>query len=75
MKQLEKKHLLATRWMHWINFPVLMVMIWSGLLIYWANSVYRVGFGGWTLFHFFPVWFYDKLNLGHRLAERAGCTG
>ena len=36
MKQLENKHPLAIRWFHWINFPVLMVMIWSGLLIYWA---------------------------------------
>lgn len=69
MKELKKKHPLAIRWFHWINFPLLFVMIWSGLLIYWANSVYRIGIGSWTLFHFFPGWFYDKLNLGHRLAE------
>src|SRR5207249_11857690 len=24
---------LAIRWLHWINFPVLEVMIWSGLLL------------------------------------------
>ena len=36
MKRLEKKHPLAIRWFHWVNFPVLMIMIWSGLLIYWA---------------------------------------
>jgi hypothetical protein len=24
--------------MHWINFPLLVVMIYSGLLIYWADS-------------------------------------
>jgi len=35
MKRLEKKHLLAIRWLHWINFPLLFLMIWSGLLIYW----------------------------------------
>jgi hypothetical protein len=35
--RLEKKHPLAIRWMHWINFPVLATMIWSGLLIYWAT--------------------------------------
>ncbi len=34
------KHPLAIRWMHWINFPVIMVMIWSGVLILWANDVY-----------------------------------
>src|ERR1051326_664357 len=34
MRRLEKKHPLAIRWFHWINFPILFVMIWSGLLIY-----------------------------------------
>ena len=69
MKRLEKKHPLAIRWFHWINFPVLMIMIWSGILIYWANDVYRVGFGNITLFHFFPQKFYDVFHLGARLAE------
>jgi hypothetical protein len=36
MYRLEKKHPLAIRWFHWINFPLLGLMIWSGLLIYWA---------------------------------------
>ena len=49
MKTLEKKHPLAIRWFHWINFPLLAIMIWSGTLIYWANAVYRVGFGKHTL--------------------------
>jgi thiosulfate reductase cytochrome b subunit len=69
MKQLEKKHPLAIRWFHWINFPVLSLMIWSGLLIYWANDVYRIGLGRFTLFHFFPDWFYQTFHLGQRLAE------
>ncbi len=69
MKSLEKKHPLAIRWFHWINFPVLMIMIWSGMLIYWANDVYRVGFGAKTLVHFFPESFYMKFHLDHRLAE------
>ena len=69
MKRLEKKHPLAIRWFHWINFPVLMVMIWSGLLIYWANDVYRIGWGSHTLFHFFPDWFYTRFHVGQRLAE------
>lgn len=42
MRRLEKKHPLAIRWNHWVNFPLLAVMIWSGLLIYWANDVYSV---------------------------------
>ena len=69
MKRLEKKHPLAIRWFHWINFPVLMVMIWSGLLIYWANSVYRIGLGNVTVFKFFPQAFFSKLSLEYRLAE------
>ncbi|HLK54989.1 MAG TPA: cytochrome b/b6 domain-containing protein, partial [Chthonomonadaceae bacterium] len=64
MKRLEKKHPLAIRWFHWINFPVLFVMIWSGLCIYWANQVYRIGFGSRTLFAFFPDWFYHPRPFG-----------
>jgi thiosulfate reductase cytochrome b subunit len=55
--------------MHWVNVPVLTVMIWSGLLIYWANDVYTLGFGGRTLFHFFPDWFYRGLHLEGGLAK------
>jgi thiosulfate reductase cytochrome b subunit len=54
--------------MHWINVPVLAVMIWSGLLIYWANDEYRLDLGVFS-FHFFPDGFYDALNLKFRLAE------
>lgn len=68
-KRLEKKHPLAIRWFHWVNFPVLFIMIWSGLLIYWANDVYRVGWGGVTLFKFFPPGFYERLGIAQRLAE------
>jgi thiosulfate reductase cytochrome b subunit len=68
MTRLEAKHPRAIRWMHWVNFPVLTVMIWSGLLIYWANDVYDLRLGRWTLFHFFPDWFYGALGLDHKLA-------
>jgi thiosulfate reductase cytochrome b subunit len=66
---LEEKHPLAIRWFHWISFPLLFLMIWSGLLIYWANGIYRVGLGPITVIHFFPNWFYDFLNIPQRLAE------
>jgi thiosulfate reductase cytochrome b subunit len=69
MYRLEAKHPRAIRWMHWINVPVLAVMIWSGLLIYWANDVYAVSVGGVTLFHFFPDWFYSMFALDHALAR------
>ncbi len=76
--RVEYKHSLATRWMHWINFPLLFVMIYSGILIYWADSqheglnahrVYRIGIGDWTLFRFFPLWFYNDLHLRYQLAQ------
>lgn len=69
MIKLEAKHPRPVRWFHWINVPLLSIMIWSGLLIYWANDVYRIGWGETTLFHFFPDWFYEKLSLDHRLAD------
>lgn len=68
-KMIVKKHPLAIRWFHWINFPVLGIMIWSGLLIYWANDVYRIGFGNFTLLKFFPQSFYEALHIERRLSE------
>jgi thiosulfate reductase cytochrome b subunit len=68
MNRLELKHPRAIRWMHWINIPLLTIMLWSGLLIYWANDVYAIRFGGFTLFHFFPEWFYRVWGLEHGLA-------
>jgi thiosulfate reductase cytochrome b subunit len=69
MKKIVTKHPLAIRWLHWINFPVLMIMIWSGLLIYWANDVYKIGFGDTTLLKFFPNSFYNALHIPFHLAE------
>lgn len=69
MKRAVKKHPLAIRWFHWINFPILGVMIWSGMLIYWANDIYKIGFGNKTILKFFPQSFYDALHIPFRLAE------
>lgn len=67
--EMRAKHPLAIRWFHWVNFPVLALMIWSGLWIYWANDVYRIGLGKVTLFKFFPASFYHIFGIDHRLAE------
>jgi thiosulfate reductase cytochrome b subunit len=56
----QQKHALWIRWTHWINFPVLALMVWSGILIYWANDVYRP---------FFPDFIYGFFHIDHRLAE------
>jgi thiosulfate reductase cytochrome b subunit len=69
MARLERKHSLATRAFHWANVPILAVMIYSGLLIYWANDVYAIRLGGFMIVKFFPDWFYRALQLNHRLAE------
>lgn len=69
MKRIVHKHPLAIRWFHWINFPVLFVMIWSGLLIYWAYDPYKISIGDFTLVSFFPDGFYKFLHVQRRLAE------
>ncbi|HEX2123177.1 MAG TPA: cytochrome b/b6 domain-containing protein [Thermoanaerobaculia bacterium] len=71
MKRLEKKHPLAIRWFHWINFPLLALMIWSGILIYWAYPAYlNLDQATWRALkinnrlaegmalHFFFMWFF-----------------
>jgi thiosulfate reductase cytochrome b subunit len=55
-----RKHPLWIRWTHWVNFPLLALMIWSGTLIYWANDIY------WG---FYPRWFYDLFNINGHLAH------
>lgn len=79
--RLEKKHPLAIRWMHWINFPVLFTMIWSGLLIYWNTSdnayqhphrIYRIGIGKVTLLRLFPDWFYQALHVPFHVTQGLG---
>ena len=67
-RRVQLKHLRAIRWMHWINFPLLALMIWSGLLIYWAYGPFRIGVGDFTLVRFFPQWFYKALGLQFHLA-------
>ena len=77
---LVEKHSRAVRWMHWINFPVLTILIWSGLLIYWGDSippyqhahqVYRIGVGNWTLVRLFPDWFWKMLHAPYQLTTGA----
>jgi thiosulfate reductase cytochrome b subunit len=69
MKAIREKHSLAMRWTHWLNFPILLAMIWSGMLIYWANDVYTITIFGHRFFQFFPAWFNKLLAIPFRLAE------
>jgi thiosulfate reductase cytochrome b subunit len=62
-------HPRAIRWLHWINFPLLFIMMWSGLRIYWAHDVYAFGIGSWQWFAFFPDSVYETLQLDRKLAK------
>ncbi|MEP6736088.1 MAG: molybdopterin-dependent oxidoreductase [Chryseolinea sp.] len=68
MNKIKEKHPLAIRWFHWINFPVLFVMMWTGMLIYWANDEYAITVGDYQI-NFFPEWIYSFFCFPHRLAE------
>ncbi len=57
------KHSLAIRWTHWINFPLLTLMMVSGIMIYWANQAYTP---------FIPNSFFEKLGLDQLLAFGLG---
>jgi len=67
-----RRHRRVTRWTHWINAPLLAIMIWSGLRIYWADGQDPYGFGvglvGWHWFDFLPSWINDRFNLERKLA-------
>lgn len=58
--RIREKHPLAVRISHWLNVPAILMMIWSGILIYWANPAY------WP---HFPDQFYTNLGFEGRLAE------
>src|SRR5581483_5247405 len=64
MPTLKLKHLVAVRWFHWINFPLLFLMIWSGFLIYWAYPVYHIG-----PLPLIPNSLYTWMHWDHKLAD------
>lgn len=69
--------------MHWINFPVLCTMIWSGLYIYYMDSdrgpdgpihqgqTFRIGLGDFTLVRLFPQAFWNLLEASEPKLPRA----
>jgi thiosulfate reductase cytochrome b subunit len=69
MPQVNHKHRFFTRFFHWGNTLVLSVMVWSGLLIYWANDAYTLRIFGVELFHFFPESWFKALGLQFKLAQ------
>jgi thiosulfate reductase cytochrome b subunit len=60
--QIVEKYARWIRYTHWLNVPFISIMIWSGVLIYWANDEYiRM-----------PQWLAEALFLDHRLSEGMG---
>ncbi|MFI5399474.1 MAG: cytochrome b/b6 domain-containing protein [SAR324 cluster bacterium] len=57
---IRRKHPLWIRCTHWINFPCLVLMVFSGLEIYWANDMYTP---------FIPDSVYKALGLDYHLAD------
>lgn len=66
-----RKHTLTSRWMHWLNFPLLIIMLWTGLRIYNANPVHAIDVLG-LRFEFFPQGFFDFFDAHRRLAKGIG---
>jgi cytochrome b subunit of formate dehydrogenase len=36
-----KRHHLLVRWSHWLNIPILIGLVLSGISIYWASPIYQ----------------------------------
>ena len=62
------KHSILTRVLHWLIATVLIFMIYSGLLIYWAHQPYQISIGSIVLVKFFPKWFFEFFSLNRKLA-------
>jgi thiosulfate reductase cytochrome b subunit len=67
--RLLSKHPLPIRVTHWINVAAMAVMIWSGLLIFWAQSPYEVRVDDVVLVRLFPDWFFKTFDLEYGLGE------
>jgi thiosulfate reductase cytochrome b subunit len=67
-------HSRALRIMHWVNVPVMAIMIYTGIRIYWADlrDPFVLGIGGVEIFTFWPDWVYTSLDIERRLAKGIG---
>ncbi|HPI11013.1 MAG TPA: cytochrome b/b6 domain-containing protein [Catalimonadaceae bacterium] len=52
------------RILHWVTFYTLLVMVWSGMLIYWAYPAYKIG--SWPVI---PKSWFNVLGLESQLAN------
>src|ERR1700686_4826393 len=71
-----RKHHFLVRWSHWLNVPILLGLILSGISIYWASPIYQhkpdpdIGIGicahvpGQHHYSSPPDWIYNHMSLG-----------
>ena len=62
-RRLERKHPLAIRLTHWVNVPVLAVMVWSGVAISGRKEPRRIAIGNWTIVELFPESFHQQIQV------------
>jgi thiosulfate reductase cytochrome b subunit len=68
MPRLIPKHSLPLRVSHWLNVALLSIMIWSGLLILWAQDPYVFEIGSIAIV-LLPEKFFSVLGLDFALAQ------
>ncbi len=57
------RHALPTRILHWLNVPVLAIMVWSGLEISAAKTPYTITIGRRTFVTLFPESVFRELGM------------
>jgi thiosulfate reductase cytochrome b subunit len=62
MLSIKEKHARILRWSHWLNIPLISLMVWSGVMIYWAHQAYVE----------LPPKLSDTLGVSYHLAEGMG---
>ena len=65
----EDRQSFAIRWFNWINFPVLFTKLWGALAIFWANDLYRMGFGGMAARDWLPTPAYAAYSMTSQAAR------
>ena len=63
MPRLVNRHSWPTRLCHWLNVPVLGVMVWSGIAISGAKAPYTIRIGARTILTLFSEDFFRQYNL------------
>jgi thiosulfate reductase cytochrome b subunit len=64
-----KRHHILVRWSHWLNVPLLLGLILSGISIYWASPICSLGFPFAKFTH--REWLHPRFNTKYNALQRA----